>query len=318
VGNPFTCNLDFSAFKNSNSGISNAFYIWDPTAASGAGVYKYYASNAISGQYLNASATLSATIPPFQGFWVQASSSGQSLSFSMANHGTVSNSSPLLKTSLDNLILTVQDVNDSSLQDALWIAHDPQQTRNFDLIGDAWKMNNGVGVPNIWSEHLSKRFAVNAFNLLDGSPVPIGFESSALGSRFRLHLEQVTSGTTYGSLIEDLVTGLISDLAIGDLEFEFHDIIGPRFLLYPNQLLNVKPSELPSSSGVYFVNGAIHFTERPTEPSTVYIYNTSGQLVSTFFSQNGEAHPIELAQGVYTALIQGTGTVNSAKFMVAR
>lgn len=151
VGNPFTCNLDFGSFKSANSGISNAYYVWDPTAASGAGVYKYYAANAISGQYLNASATLSGTIPPFQGFWVQSTSSGQSLSFDMANHGTVSNATPLLKTAPDNLILTVVDATESSLQDATWLGYDVQQSRNFDLEGDAWKMDNGTGVPNIWS-----------------------------------------------------------------------------------------------------------------------------------------------------------------------
>lgn len=318
VGNPFTCNLDFTAFKNANSGISNAYYVWDPTAASGAGVYKYYAANAISGQYLNASATLSGTIPPFQGFWVQSTSSGQSLSFSMADHGTVSNSNPLFKTVSDNLILTVVDVTDSSLQDALWLGFDPQQSRNFDLQGDAWKMDNGTGVPNIWSEHHGKRFAVNAFDLMDGTPIPIGFSSSHVGRTYRIHMEQVTSGNTFGGTIEDLVTGLVTDLSQNDLVFMHHDIIGPRFLLYPTSTLGTVDSEDINISLPYYVNGQVHFTKVFNEVSTVNIYSTAGQLVATKLNQHGDAFALDLAQGIYIVVVQGATTSSSNKLNVVR
>jgi hypothetical protein len=318
VGNPFTCNLDFIAFKNANSGISNAYYVWDPTAASGAGVYKYFAANAISGQYLNASATLSGTIPPFQGFWVQSTSSGQSLSFSMANHGTVSNATPLLKTAPDNLILSVVDVTDTSLQDALWLGHDPQQSRSFDLEGDAWKMDNGTGVPNIWSEHNGKRFAVNAFNLMDGTPIPIGFSSSYIGRTYQIHMEQVTSGGTFGGTVEDLVTGLVTDLSQNDLVFVHHDIVGPRFLLYPTSTLGTVNSEVVNASLSYYVNGQVHFTQAFNEASTVSVYSTAGQLVATKFDQHGDAIALDLAQGMYTVVVQGSTTSMSNKLNVVR
>lgn len=318
VGNPFTCNLDFTSFKNANSGISNAYYVWDPTAASGAGVYKYYAANAISGQYLNASATLSGTIAPFQGFWVQSTSSGQSLSFSMADHGTVSNATPLLKTAPDNLIITVLDLVDTSHQDALWLGFDPQQSRNFDLKGDAWKMDNGTGVPNIWSEHHGKRFAVNAFDLMDGTPIPIGFSSSHVGRTYQIHMEQVTSGGTFGGTIEDLVTGLVTDLSQNDLVFIHHDIIGPRFMLYPTSTLGTVDSEDVNISLPYYVNGQVHFTKAFNEVSTVSIYSTAGQLVATKLNQHGDAFALDLAQGMYTVVIQGSTTSISNKLNVVR
>lgn len=316
VGNPFTCNLDFSALKNANNGISNAYYVWDPTAASGAGVYKYYAANAISGQYLNASATLSGTIPPFQGFWVQSTSSGQSLSFSMANHGTVSNATPLLKTAPDNLILTVVDAIDANLQDATWLGHDPLQSRNFDLEGDAWKMDNGTGVPNIWSEHNGKRFAVNAFDLIDGSPIPIGFSSTHEGRTYQIHMEQVTSGGSFGGTVEDLLTGLVTDLSQNDLVFVHHDMVGPRFLLYPTSSLGSIETDANLGSAPYYVNGHVHFTQDFAEASTVSVYSTSGQLVATLHNQNGSAFALDLAQGLYTVVVQGTSSSSSNKMNV--
>jgi hypothetical protein len=318
VGNPFTCNLDFSALKNANNGISNAYYVWDPTAASGAGVYKYYAANAISGQYLNASATLSGTIPPFQGFWVQSTSNGQSLSFSMANHGTVSNATPLLKTAPDNLILTVVDAIDANLQDATWLGHDPLQSRNFDLEGDAWKMDNGTGVPNIWSEHNGKRFAVNAFDLIDGSPIPIGFSSTHEGRTYQIHMEQVTSGGSFGGTVEDLLTGLVTDLSQNDLVFVHHDMVGPRFLLYPTSSLGSIETDANLGSAPYYVNGHVHFTQDFAEASTVSVYSTSGQLVATLHNQNGSAFALDLAQGLYTVVVQGTSSSSSNKMNVIR
>ena len=319
VGNPFTCNLDFTALKNANSGISNAYYVWDPTAASGAGVYKYYAANAISGQYLNASATLSGTIPPFQGFWVQTATSGQTLAFSMANHGTVSNSTPLLKTVLDNLILTVQDLDDRSLEDATWLAHDPGQARQYNLEGDAWKMDNGSGVPNIWSEHQNKRFAVNAFDLMDGAPIPIGFSSSKVGGSFQIHLEQVTDGSTYGGLLEDVVTGTFTDLNQGDYVFTHHDFVGPRFFLHPTRGLATEDIEPNSDAlGMYYVNGQLNFTQKLDERSIVNIYSSSGQWIACHKEQTGNPILIELASGIYTATVIGPARVNSLKFQVIR
>jgi hypothetical protein len=319
VGNPFTCNLDFSALKNSNSGISNAYYVWDPTAASGAGVYKYYAANAISGQYLDASATLSGTIPPFQGFWVQTASSGQTLAFSMANHGTVSNSNPLLKTVIDNLILTVQDLNNRSLEDATWLAHDPVQTRHYNSEGDAWKMDNGSGVPNIWTEHQNKRFAVNAFDLMDGAPIPLGFSSSKVGERFQIHLEQVTDGSTYGGILEDVITGTFTDLNQGNYVFTHHDFVGPRFFLHPTRGLATEDIESnPAALGMYYVNGQLNFTQMLDEISIVNIFSSSGQLIACHKEQTGNPIFIELASGIYTATVVGPARATSLKFQVIR
>jgi hypothetical protein len=319
VGNPFTCNLDFSALKNSNSGISNAYYVWDPTAASGAGVYKYYAANAISGQYLDASATLSGTIPPFQGFWVQTASSGQTLAFSMANHGTVSNSNPLLKTVIDNLILTVQDLDNRSLEDATWLAHDPLQTRHYNSEGDAWKMDNGSGVPNIWTEHQNKRFAVNAFDLMDGAPIPLGFSSSKVGERFQIHLEQVTDGSTYGGILEDVITGTFTDLNQGNYVFTHHDFVGPRFFLHPTRGLATEDIESnPAALGMYYVNGQLNFTQMLDEISIVNIFSSSGQLIACHKEQTGNPIFIELASGIYTATVVSPARATSLKFQVIR
>jgi hypothetical protein len=179
-------------------------------------------------------------------------------------------------------------------------------------------MDNGTGVPNIWSEHNGKRFAVNAFNLTDGTPIPIGFSSSHIGRTYQIHMEQVTSGGAFGGTVEDLVTGLVTDLSQNDLVFIHHDIIGPRFLLYPTSTLGTVDSEVVNASLPYYVNGQVHFTQAFNEASTVSVYSTAGQLVATKFDQHGEAIALDLAQGMYTVVVQSSTTSMSNKLNVVR
>jgi hypothetical protein len=317
VGNPFTCNVDFTALQNTNSGIANAYYVWDPIAANGAGVYKYYAANAISGQYLNASATLSGVIPPFQGFWVQAASANQSLSFSMANHGTVVSPTPLLKQLPDNLILTVYEAADSSFQDATWLAHDPNQQTLFDAEGDAWKMDNGAGAPNIWSEFQAKRFAVNGLNLLTGTPIPLGFHSTKLGTNYKIHLEQVSSGYAYGGLLKDLLTGQVTDLNQTDHSFVQIDYHGPRFLLYPSAKSGLGTGETGGEVFAYYANGGIYVQNLShTEPILITLYSGNGQLITSQYTTTDKPIQIELAQGLYHVVYTWDNEHRSQKITV--
>jgi hypothetical protein len=132
-------------------------------------------------------------------------------------------------------------------------------------------------------------------------------------------LEQVTDGSTYGGILEDVITGTFTDLNQGNYVFTHHDFVGPRFFLHPTRGLATEDIESnPAALGMYYVNGQLNFTQMLDEISIVNIFSSSGQLIACHKEQTGNPIFIELASGIYTATVVGPARATSLKFQVIR
>ena len=251
VGNPYTCSLDWTSMTKSD--VNNAYYVWDPDTE----LYKYYASGAQSGTYLSASNTLNGIIPPMQAFWVQTTSSTATLSSTMADDGTLDNSSTYIsKTIPDNLIVGVVALNDSSQNDALWLIDNMQAKTGFDGDFDAWKMENGNDQPNISSVFNDEEFAINAFDFATTKVVPVRFNATNK-TPHSISLEQVVNGANYDVTLEDRHTKIFWDLSSKNYSFKNAgwDSDDPRFLLHleQQQVLSSDDGDLDEDQKGFFV-----------------------------------------------------------------
>ena len=232
VGNPYTCGLDWTTMNKTD--VNNAFYIWDPATS----LYKYYSSGVISGTYLSSSNTLTAIIPPMQAFWVQTTSNSAALSSTMADDGTLLNAPTYIsKTVPDNLILGVVALNDSSVNDAMWLIDNMQARTGFDGSYDAWKMDNGDNQPNISSVFNGEEMAINALDFVNTPVIPVGFDGPTKGT-YAFSLEQIVNGASYKVTLEDKHLDLFYDISSKDYTFKNigWDSEDSRFLLHLESL----------------------------------------------------------------------------------
>jgi len=209
--------------------VINAFYIWNPATST----YDYYVNgvSAPTGTYAGSSIA-SPYIAPMQAFWVQTTSSGQTLTSTMAASGTVSQAPALYKTLPDQVILVATSLVDSNKADALWIKNVAGATSGFEVAEDAWKMSNYGGQPELATWAAGERFAVNAMDLTGPTSVPVDFRAPVNGVKYAVRVE----ADGYVAVLEDRLTGAMYPLSQGPAVLrsaEWTDEV-PRLVLYLN------------------------------------------------------------------------------------
>lgn len=311
IGNPYSCSLDWTTVMKTN--VNDAIYIWDPSTST----YKYYV-NGISAPTGSYAGTLlsSGTVPPLQAFWVQANSASASLSSTMAENGTVSSTPTFYKQLPDNIILTVQNTGDTSLQDALWIRHEPQATKAFEGGIDAWKMTNSGNRPSVFSTFLGEHMAVNAMDLTQGASVPIGFSTQQAGVKFKLDVAQLTQGSDYPLWLEDLAVPQIVLLDENGYVFESEEqqSESPRFVLHIGQRgLSVQEGKVDQVSYAYQSEEGIHVVA-PSGKGDVELIGMDGRVLQQVIMFNGMAFFPRPESGLY--LIRFTSPIRPIKCIV--
>jgi|GEM_PF-2507763 len=208
IANPFSCNLDFSTLSLSN--VENAFY-------------KYNENNNSWRSYAPAGATPS-EIAPLQGFWVRATNGGTPSvgTLTPSANGTTSNPANFFKQSLNRIVLNV-DANGNS--DQLTFALVNSSTEGFDSNWDAWKMQNGSGVPNLYSHFGNEDLSINAVPLPSAqqSAHTVGIRCDSTGS-FTISMDPSfwDSSSPFEVWLYDQKTDLEHNLLNGDYTFT-HD-----------------------------------------------------------------------------------------------
>jgi hypothetical protein len=265
IGNPYTCSLDWSTVSLTN--VTSAFYIWDEATSA----YKYYSAGGIS----------SPLIPPMQGFWVQATSSGASISTTMASNGTVTTPQTYFKTLPDNLVVKVSQLSDTTVQDRLWVSNILGAQDGFDGAFDAWKMTNGASMPNVYTYVDAEEIAINAVEIQGSKILPMGFDFSTPGSKFRVHLDQITQGQTYQVYLEDKLTQSFHDLTTQDVTFTHGGWSqeAPRFALHFS-LNTVGEDEIPGQHFIVYQDHHLIIMNCPDCAFTEYrLYAMNGQEI---------------------------------------
>ena len=314
VGNPYPCSLSWTAMTKTD--VNDAYYVWDPATS----LYKYYASGAISGTYLSASNTLNGIIPPMQAIWVQTTSNSAALSSTMADDGVLDNTSTFLsKTNPDNLILGVVALNDSSVNDAMWLIDNMQATTGFDGSYDAWKMDNGENQPNISSVFNGEEMAINALDFVNTPVIPVAFDGPAKWT-YAFSLEQIVNGASYKVTLEDKHLDLFYDISSKNYTFENigWDSDDPRFLLHIKgaQLLSdnndADDQDIQSDYYIYQSEDFIYLNQSEFGLFNTYtLYSIDGRIMTSGRVSN-KLQPIHAPYltGIYVLLLNSeTGSV---------
>ena len=314
VGNPYTCGLDWTAMTKTD--VNDAFYVWDPATS----LYKYYASGAISGTYLTASNTLTAIIPPMQAVWVQTTSNSAALSSTMADDGTLLNAPTYIsKTVPDNLILGVVALNDSTVNDAMWLIDNMQAKTGFDGSYDAWKMDNGDNQPNISSVFNGEELAINALDFVNTPVIPLGFYGPTKGT-YAISLEQIVNGASYKVTLEDRYLDVFYDISSKDYTFKNTgwDSEDSRFLLHLESIQSLSDNDaaddqdIHSDYYVYQSEDFIYLNQSELGLFNTYtLYSIDGRrMTSGSVSNKLQAIHSPYPTGVYVLLLNSeTGSV---------
>jgi hypothetical protein len=156
----------------------------------------------------------------------------------MADDGVLDNTSTFIsKTNPDNLILGVVALNDSTVNDAMWLIDNMQAKTGFDGSYDAWKMDNGDNQPNISSVFNGEELAINALDFVNTPVIPLGFDGPTKGT-YAFSLEQIVNGASYKVTLEDKHLNLFYDISSKDYTFKNigWDSEDSRFLLHLESL----------------------------------------------------------------------------------
>jgi hypothetical protein len=172
VSNPYACPISWDKVALSNPGINNATYIYSADL----GLTTSY----VGGVSSNGTSGANNVIPAGQGFYVQATSSGN-LGF-QESHKISNNTgaNQLIRTSSQNqnigTVLRLH-VNGGGYSDETAIRFHQNATPNFDGALDAWKLFDSpgyLGFPGVWSARttISTKDALNKDLSINSLPYP--------------------------------------------------------------------------------------------------------------------------------------------------
>ena len=318
LGNPYMAQLDWSTLAKTN--INDAIYIWDRSG----GKYKYYVNGVAtpSGTYIS-SVIGSDLIPPMHAFWVQATSSGATITSSMADNASVSTSpAHFNKTSYDNIIVSVQEFMDSSNVDATWIINNIQSSKGFDGETDAWKMFN-YGTHNVYTSYNGEDLAINAMDLSDSVSIPISLDGLEGNTPYILNVDQIVDQEFYQVWLEDRC--FETNQAVGPQGYTFtkEPYYGKatRFVLHvipaDNSTVNVGLEETNIENIAVYSDGiSIHIIGNAGKFNSYRVIAANGQTISQGSINNELNIAAPLVNGVYIVQLVGNDGQLSRKIAI--
>ena len=314
IGNPYTASLDWTTVDLTGKSINNAIYLWDADNES----YDYYVNgvSAPSGTYAG-SAISNPNIAPLQAFWVQTTASGQTLATTMSANTIVSASPTFYKTTNpNNLIFIVEDLNDQSKGDVMWLKDVAGTNEGFDAKEDAWKLMNQGGNPNLYTANMGEKIAINAIDLSSPTVIPMNVEGAETSQGiYRVSFEEVAIDDSYSVILEDKLFNSFTDLNQQTYTFQFGSwhSSGSRFNLHINRGVKIGLDENDvSKSYAYSEDNVLNVVTDPSLYSQLTITSVTGQRIFEKSIVN-EKTTIDIgSKGVF--IITLTGQENSHSF----
>lgn len=308
IGNPYTCILDASTLTGTN--VNSGVYIWNGSASgSDASNYNYYSGSGLG----------NALIAPLQGFWVQATGTGGSITTTMASNGTMSGSSTFFKSKPDHLLVSVTALNDAAITDTAWVAHVVGATKEFDGALDAWKMTNGSALPNISTGIGSQKMAINALEIQNGTVLPLDVSYATMGNKFYIDAQKHINAGDWDVYLEDKLLSQLWDLSHGPYTYSQSSWTdeSPRFALHLSR--KTVGLEDPSAPTYYvYQNGQELVLHCPGCVFEQYqLVAADGRVVAQGRIQE-DIHRMSAPQydGLYTLQLMNSHTVDQIKVVV--
>lgn len=295
TGNPYPSSLDWDLIERHNTSAS--IYFWD-NAYAGANNGNYLTYNALSGVGVPSSTTN--IIPPFQGFFVEATASGAYITFN--NDARKHSEQPFYKAlnSQTQSIVRLKITDPTDKFDELLVCMNPGAGNDFDEY-DSRKMPAGSDAPEISTMAGSEPVVINAI-LTTPMEIPVNISTSQAGN-FRLKAFDITNDQSIAVIFEDRQAGTFTDLRLYP-ENTLNLLQGAntgRFFLHfgtPNGI--TEPDQIGLNTIVQEGNVYVYSTGSKTIDK-VSLYDMAGRLVSVkeYNSENCLVNSVKLSRGIY-------------------
>lgn len=236
IPNRFASNIDVSVLINdANFGTTyKAVHVYDEING------QYVAINQSSRNTYNnttSNSPLTSDLMPFQGFWVKATSTSQSIQVKMTHRSTdLSTSAVYTRRSPEQLRLHVADA--SGRADQVAVIFDETATEALDGEMDLFKLKSpNRTVPTLYCQEGDLELSANALPALNKArKVQLIFESWKKDSTYTFTPDLSAFNQDAKVQIEDKKTGRFHDLAEGAYQFVYDDAFGKdRFVLHFTQ-----------------------------------------------------------------------------------
>ena len=262
VGNPFCSSIDWDAVSGwTKINVNNATYI--------------HVNNATWAEYVGGVGTNGGSryIAPDQGYFVQVTAGFTTGTLAMNNQVRVNNPTVFYKDAVSNLVR--MEVTGNGYVDEAVVRFLPEATAEFDGSYDANKFFGDVDeAAQIYSLG-STPLAINT--LPETSSVTMGVRAKRSGV-YTLAATEVNDFTAV--TLEDTKTSIFTDLLKGSYSFSFTPGENEqRFVLHFAPLSVSGTGNTPSN--IYSYAHTVYVDLKDNVGGTVFIYNTSGQLVAT-------------------------------------
>jgi hypothetical protein len=316
IPNKFPSNLDVTALINdANFGSTyKAIHVYDQVNGQYVGV-----NQSTMNSYNNSGTSVFGVahdVQPFQGFWVKATSTSQSIQVKTTHRITdISATRAYMKRSLNCLIVDVADA--SGRGDRMSVIFDADATAyGLDGTMDIFKLKSrDVSVPTLFAVQDSLELSVNALPQLSGSrTVELAFESQKDGETYTYKPDFSSFDPFVSVLLEDKKTASLVDLRTVAYSFVHDKTYGAnRFVLHFSKA-SIGTEELKKAQVYAFVNDqGVEVQLGALQGAVVELYALSGQLIDRKEAQSGQVlFPLQ-QKGAYLLTVRSGDFSKSIK-----
>jgi hypothetical protein len=295
LGNPYSASIDNAAF-------TAGFPIQvNPSIA--------YYDNSILNYVYWAAGVGSPFIPATQGFMVEVNTPGFA-GVVIANNAmrTHAGAGTYYKSEINDL-LTLQATG-NGLSDVTYVRFLEEANASFDRSFDAHKLISDVeGVPQIYTTVSSEMLAINAMPATDAVPMTFVSKTSATYT-----IEAIETSEFATVILEDLATGIKTDLLAGSYSFEYTTGTNYGFVIH---FAPLGTPELNANSINIWANDHKIYVQAPATTGDIVVYNMMGQeVVRTEIETGLNVIPMINANTYYIVKVIGSDVTETGKVFI--
>ncbi len=317
VGNPYPSSLDWDAAGWTKTNIDNTIYYYSGDNG-GLSNYHYYVGSGTAPYTGVAVNDGTNEIPPLQGFFVHATSSG---TLGVSNTQRIHSGQAYYKEGdTDYPLIRILAQGENAMTDEMVIRFLEGSTNNFDGDFDAYKLF-ADNYPQIYSVTSSgTKLAINTLpEINEDMVVPVSFSAPTEGT-YSFTFTELAGFDQQGDLyLEDLLTGDVQEVDENSVYTFEHSPLNDdnRFLLHFSNPLGV--DEMSGENISIHSYGNVVYVNRPVEfKGTVSILDMLGQEI-IMQKANGEGLmtiPVTNGTGYYVVKVQSDNNLTTRKVFI--
>jgi hypothetical protein len=301
LGNPYTSAIDWdNGGWHSGSGVDGSVYTWNGL--------NYISYNGTTGSLTDG------VIPAQNGFFVKTTVDGTVITIPWS--ARVHNDHSLYKNAVPDVLHL--NITGNNYTDDTYVQYTPSATAGFDHIGDAYKLWGITDVPQLYSIIPGDVLSINALPSIASNPdVPLGLKVGA-ETTYTITADGMESfDLSVPIYLDDLKLGVSTYLRNNPV-YSFDAAPGDsanRFRLrfhYPTGVEQIPAVNI----FVYAAHEQIVLNNAGNYQGTFYIYNTTGQLVTTLHMQPGKQYVNSLPKAMYIVKAVTGKTIISRKVVL--